>query len=179
MFSVMARSRVKPRDTFPLTMVTIRTDLYLFTLATRRSNQNKAIAIDSIMHPINQSLLLYINHHPAHQGIRQGIRPIFLPTMLPPPLRPREIRETAPIKRTTLSKKKNSSANVGLQGWEKWRWDVADEVYAAMNSAEKKQIRNRCGARTFRAKKKGMSSPPLSIPQRLTISGGYVKSGRC
>jgi hypothetical protein len=90
-----------------------------------------------------------------------------------------QIRETAPIKRTTLSKKKNSSANVGLQGWEKWRWDVADEVYAAMNSAEKKQIRNRYGARTFRAKKKGMSSPPLSVPQRLTISGGYVKSGRC
>jgi hypothetical protein len=70
-----------------------------------------------------------------------------------------QIKKTASIKRTALSKKKSSSANVGLQGWEKWRWDVADEVYAAMNSAEKKQIRNRCGARIFRAKKKGMSSP--------------------
>lgn len=72
-----------------------------------------------------------------------------------------QIRKTATMKRTIVSKIESSSAKVGHQGWEKWRWDVADEVYAAMNTAEKKQIRNRCGARTFRAKKKGMSFPLL------------------
>lgn len=54
-------------------------------------------------------------------------------------------------------------------GREKWKWDVPDEVYARMNSEEKKQVRNRCGARAFRAKRKGtslflvpMHEPPLT-----------------
>jgi len=89
-----------------------------------------------------------------------------------------KIRKIAPIKRTIVSKTESSSAKVGHRGCEKWRWDVADEVYATKNSAEKKQIRNRCGARTFRAKKKGISSSLLLIPQMLTVSGGHVKSGK-
>ena len=68
-------------------------------------------------------------------------------------------RKFAPIKRTTSSKRTSSPTNAEPQTREKWRWDIPDEVYARMNSEEKKQVRNRCGARTFRAKRKGKSFP--------------------
>jgi hypothetical protein len=76
-------------------------------------------------------------------------------------------RKLAPKKRPTSPKKKTSPSAVFQsqgqsqgQGREKWKWDVPDEVYARMNSEEKKQVRNRCGARAFRAKRKGT---PFSI----------------
>jgi hypothetical protein len=71
-------------------------------------------------------------------------------------------RKIAPKKRTTTSpKKKSSPTDTMSQGREKWKWDVPDEVYARMNSEEKKQVRNRCGARAFRAKRKGKSTNPF------------------
>jgi len=71
-------------------------------------------------------------------------------------------RKIAPKRRTTSPKKKNSPTDTMSLGGgrEKWKWDVPDEIYARMNSEEKKQVRNRCGARAFRAKRKGMSSIP-------------------
>jgi hypothetical protein len=79
-------------------------------------------------------------------------------------------RKIAPKKRTTTSPKKKNSPTDSMsqgQGREKWKWDVPDEVYARMNSEEKKQVRNRCGARAFRAKRKGRSildsTPSLSL----------------
>ena len=74
-------------------------------------------------------------------------------------------RKIAPKKRTTTSPKKKNSPTDSMsqsQGREKWKWDVPDEVYARMNSEEKKQVRNRCGARAFRAKRKG-TSPPSTL----------------
>jgi len=69
-------------------------------------------------------------------------------------------RKIAPKKRTSSPKKKTSPSAAMPQGREKWKWDVPDEVYARMNSEEKKQVRNRCGARAFRAKRKGTLQPP-------------------
>lgn len=80
----------------------------------------------------------------------------------PPPKDPStsiqgQSRKIAPKKKTNSPKKKTSPSEGTSQGREKWKWDVPDEVYARMNSEEKKQVRNRCGARAFRAKRKGMS----------------------
>jgi len=64
------------------------------------------------------------------------------------------------MKKKSGSPKKKTSPMEGMSmapGREKWKWDVPDEVYARMNSEEKKQVRNRCGARAFRAKRKGTS----------------------
>ena len=88
--------------------------------------------------------------------------------MVSPPLKNTAVsaqsqsRKIAPKRRTTSPKKKNSPTDTMSLGREKWKWDVPDEVYARMNSEEKKQVRNRCGARAFRAKRKGMSSSPFS-----------------
>jgi len=79
-------------------------------------------------------------------------------------------RKIAPKRRTTSPKKKNSPTDTMSLGGgrEKWKWDVPDEVYARMNSEEKKQVRNRCGARAFRAKRKGTSSLPLFLCENDT-----------
>ena len=69
MLTAMVKVRAEPRDTFPLIMATIRTDPLLATVTTRLRNQGTVITGDSHVHPINPSLLLYINYHRAHQGI--------------------------------------------------------------------------------------------------------------
>jgi hypothetical protein len=90
-------------------------------------------------------------------------------------------RKIAPKKRTTTSPKKKNSPTDSMsqsQGREKWKWDVPDEVYARMNSEEKKQVRNRCGARAFRAKRKGTSSSLSLDMTMLTNSGRRIKGSK-
>jgi len=54
----MAKVRFKPRDTFPLIMVAIRTDLLLVTFTTRLRSQDLAITDNSLFHPVKFALLL-------------------------------------------------------------------------------------------------------------------------
>lgn len=44
---------------------------------------------------------------------------------------------------------------------------MPDEVYARMNSEEKKQVRNRCGARAFRAKRKAEDASRAASTEHL------------
>lgn len=117
------------------------------------------------------------SNHMAYQVSSGSTSASSFPPSVPPPHSKVELPSMQESKkRRTNSGSTTSWDDMGHKDDEEQPWGMPQDQYKALNPRDKKQVRNRIGARRFRAKRKGECFFVLSGSCVLTLFSDYVSA---